>query len=246
CDRRSTRSPRSRVLRRGFPFDCSTRRGLPASGTKVLYGWCHVNGFLICVASAHRRIREREGGGRSERALRWTGHRYRCLPFAHTPDSASSAAGYDPRTRTIWLSVRRASSASCVRGSFASASRSTQKTYSQRAVREGRDSSFERLRPCSAKAPRLRCSEPGTFRTAKTRVVFIAVRLRSLVANAPIHSGANGSRARTANRVRLSCPVWMSPARTSSPYMAATRGDATAAAPRSACSAIIRAAPAVL
>src|SRR5207244_1776614 len=36
---------------------CSTRRGLPASGTKVLYGWCHVNGFLICVASAHRRIR---------------------------------------------------------------------------------------------------------------------------------------------------------------------------------------------
>src|SRR6266516_492041 len=160
---------------------------------------------------------ERKGGGRSDRAVPWTGHRCRCLPFAHTPDSASSAAGYDPRTRTIWLSVRRASSGSCVRGSFASASRSTQKTYSQRAVREGRDSSFERLRPCSAKAPRLRCSEPGTFQTANTRVVFIGVRLRSPVANARIHSGANGSRARTANRVRLSCPVWMSPARTSSP-----------------------------
>src|ERR1700693_1496207 len=127
-----------------------------------------------------------------------------------------------------------ASERSCSRpaaqaGSSAAASRSAQNTYSQRAARDGRDSSDDRLIPRDAKAPRQRYSEPGTFRVANTSVVFVG------------GGGGGGAppRASTANRVRFSSPVGTFSTRIVSPYRPATRAEATAAAPRSPRSRII-------
>ena len=88
---------------------------------------------------------------------------------------------------------------------------------------------------------RARRSVPGSFRTAKTRVV------RRTVGSVPFPTGAAASaRPTTRNRVLLSVSPWMSSARTSSWKRRAARGDRTAAAPRSARSLTIFPAPAVL
>ena len=56
-------------------------------------------------------------------------------------------------------------------GAARSASRSTQKTYSQARSRLGRDSSLLMFRPCSAKTRSAARSVPGSFRTVMTSVV---------------------------------------------------------------------------
>src|SRR5664280_198411 len=155
---------------------------------------------------------------------------------------SSAARWYTPATRTITASRSSEARAAAQSGASGSESMSAQKTYSQRTPRLGRDSRRERLILRSAKQPRQRWRLPGTFRTAQTRVVFMGPASMG-GANQP--SGI-GSRATTANLVRLASPVWMSAARTSSPYNGATRADATAAAPTSPLSAIDLAAPAVL
>ena len=156
-----------------------------------------------------------------------------------------------------------ASSASRVAGSPASASRSTQNTYSQARPIAGLDSSLLMFNPAAAKIPSARWSAPGSLRIAMTSVVRIGratlvvrigratlvVRIAPACEEAAATSAGSSvspGRMTTTNRVRLSGTVWMPPARTSRPKIAAARGDRTAAARRSPRSTIILPAPAVL
>ena len=150
---------------------------------------------------------------------------------------AGSCPGRGPSSSPRAGRLRAAS----VSGAAASASSSTQKTYSQARSRLGRDSSSLMFRPCSANTRSAARSVPGSFLTAITSVVRIAV---PADAAAPSVAAAGGRKTR--NRVRLPGRSPISSARTSRPKSAAARGDRTAAEPRSARSTIDLPAPAVL
>ena len=125
--------------------------------------------------------------------------------------------------------------------SASSASRSTQKTYSQARSRLGRDSSLLMLRPCSANTRRTDSRVPGSLRTASTRVVR-RVAWRALEAHRTAGAGPGEDRepgpvpGQVADFVGQDLET----------EQARRAGRSTAAAPRSPRSAICLPAPAVL
>ena len=120
-------------------------------------------------------VRVEDGGGQHARSARFT--------RPGRPDTSRGPA-------TIVVTGPRSSSAAAVAGSDVSASRSTQKTYSQARSRLGRDSSLRMLSPWSAKTRRTASSVPGSLRTATTSVVRRRRRRRPSSAG----GGASGSR----------------------------------------------------
>ena len=108
--------------------------------------------------------------------------------------------------------------AAAVAGAAASASSSTQKTYSQARSRLGRDSSLPMLRSAAARISRQRTSEPGSLLDGQhERRPMPVVQGRSSRGRGADAGRRASGRARTRKRVRFSGTVWISAARTVRP-----------------------------